>query len=98
MVNYSQLIEGAMVLMYKPSVVDSPSGGAPTKAPRWDLEIQKVAAVEIVFHGSPGCFQGTWVYIGGRSTSVAARGAHETGAHPIGVGVPSTLVAALAAS
>ena len=21
----------------KPSVVDSPSGGAPTKAPRWDL-------------------------------------------------------------
>ena len=26
-----------MVLMYKPSVVDSPSGGTPAKAPRWDL-------------------------------------------------------------
>ena len=26
-----------MVLMYKPSMVDSPSGGAPAKAPRWDL-------------------------------------------------------------
>lgn len=26
-----------MVLMKKPSVVDSPSGEAPTKAPRWDL-------------------------------------------------------------
>ena len=37
MVNYSQLIREAMVLMYKPSVVDSPSGGAPAKAPRWDL-------------------------------------------------------------
>ena len=26
-----------MVLMYKPSVVDAPSGGAPEQAPRWDL-------------------------------------------------------------
>ena len=32
-----QLIGGAMVLMYKPSMVDSPSGRAPTKAPTWDL-------------------------------------------------------------
>ena len=24
-------------MMYKPSVIDSPSGGAPEKAPRWDL-------------------------------------------------------------
>ena len=37
MVNYSQLIGRAMVLMYKPFVVDSPSGRVPTKAPRWDL-------------------------------------------------------------
>ena len=37
MVNYSQLIEGAMVLMYKPSVIDSPSGGVPARVPRWDL-------------------------------------------------------------
>ena len=26
-----------MVLMQKPSVIDSPSGGAPEKAPSWDL-------------------------------------------------------------
>ena len=26
-----------MVLMYKPSVINAPSGGAPEKAPRWDL-------------------------------------------------------------
>ena len=32
--------------------------------------VQKVAAVEIVFRGAPGCFQGTWIYIGGRSRSV----------------------------
>ena len=37
MVNYSQLIGRAMVVMYKPYMVDSPSGRAPTKAPRWDL-------------------------------------------------------------
>ena len=32
-----------------------------------------------MFRGAPGCFRGMYVYIGGRSTSVAARGAHETG-------------------
>ena len=37
MVNYSQLIGEALEMMWRPSVVDSPSGGAPTKAPRWDL-------------------------------------------------------------
>ena len=26
-----------MVVMYKPSVIDSPTGGAPKKDPRWDL-------------------------------------------------------------
>ena len=26
-----------MVWMYKPSVIDAPSGGAPEKVPRWDL-------------------------------------------------------------
>ena len=40
--------------------------------------------MEIVFRGAPGCFQGTWIYIGGRSMSVEPRGAHEGGgrAHP----------------
>ena len=37
MVNYSQLIEEALVMMERPFVVDSPSGGAPEKAPRSDL-------------------------------------------------------------
>ena len=41
--------------------------------------VQKVAAVEIGFRGAPGCFQGTYVYIGGRSRSVEPRGAHEGG-------------------
>ena len=37
MVNYSRFIGEAMALMYKPSMIDSPSGGAPKKAPKWDL-------------------------------------------------------------
>ena len=44
--------------------------------------VQKVAAVELGFRWLPGCSRGTWVYIGGRSRSVAARGAHETGGTP----------------
>ena len=36
MVNYSHIIEEAMVLMKKPSI-NSPSGRSPEKAPRWDL-------------------------------------------------------------
>ena len=44
--------------------------------------IQKVAVVELGFRGAPGCFRGTWVYIGGRSRSVDARGAHEGGGSP----------------
>ena len=37
MVNYSQLIGEALVVMERPSMVDSPSDEVPTKAPRWDL-------------------------------------------------------------
>ena len=44
--------------------------------------VQKVAAVEIGFRGAPGWFRGTWVYIGGRSRSVDAQGAHEGGGAP----------------
>ena len=41
--------------------------------------IQKVAVVELGFHGAPGCLGGTQTYIGGRSGSVEQRGAHEGG-------------------
>ena len=41
--------------------------------------VQKVAVVELGFCGAPGCFGGTWIYIGGRSTSVEQRGTHEGG-------------------
>ena len=37
MVNYSQLIGEALEMMERTSVIDSPSGGASAKAPRWDL-------------------------------------------------------------
>ena len=61
-------------------MVDAPSGGAPEQAPRWDLVdtegcgggIRFLAPVLIVW-GYVG------IYIGGRSTSVELRGAHEVG-------------------
>ena len=37
MVNYPHIIGEAMVLMLKPSVIESPFGRSPEKAPRWDL-------------------------------------------------------------
>ena len=93
MVNYSQLIGRAMVLMQKPSVVDSPSDRVPAKAPRWVF-------VDTEGYGSRNCvswcpwmFSGyVGIYIGGRSTSVAARGAHETGGTPYRGGAAPYLV------
>ena len=41
--------------------------------------IQKVTAVELGFWLRPQSFGGTWIYIGGRSTSVELRGAHKAG-------------------
>ena len=41
--------------------------------------LQRVAAVELGFRGAPGCLGGTWIYIGGTSTSVEQRRAHEGG-------------------
>ena len=94
MVNYSHIIGEALELMQKSSVIDSPFGGAPEKAPRWDLT------------GTEGCGSGnrvswcSWmfsgymdIYIGGRSRSVELRGAHEGGGAPRGAGAPPCLVA-----
>ena len=55
------------------------SDGGPEHAPRWNLVdaescgggIRVLAPVLIVW--------GTWIYIGGRSTSVEQQGAHEGG-------------------
>ena len=55
--------------------------------------VQKVAAVELGFRGAPGCLGGTWIYIGGRSTSVEQHGAHEGGGRAQGVGAPPALCA-----
>ena len=43
--------------------------------------VKKVAAVEIGFHGAPGCFRGMEVYIGKGGRSGEPRGAHEGGGH-----------------
>ena len=78
--------------MYRPSVVDSPSGGAPVKAPRWDLAdtegcgggIRFVAPFLIVW-GYVGIYRRK-EYVGG-----APRGPRGRGACPRG-GCPHTRV------
>ena len=58
MVNYSQLIGEALEMMYRPSMVDCPSSGAPAKAPRWDL-------VDTEGYGGGNCVSGApWMFSG----------------------------------
>ena len=63
-------------------MIDAPSGGAPEEAPRWDLVDIEIYGGGIRVLAPYLIGWGTWVYIGGRSTSVAARGARETGVRP----------------
>ena len=53
MVNYSHIISRVARLMYKPSVIESPSGRVPEKAPRWDLTRIEACGDEKVFFGVP---------------------------------------------
>ena len=79
-------------------MVDSPSSGAPAKAPRWDLADTEGYDSGNCFSLAPWMFSGyvgiyrRKKYVGGRS-----RG-QETGARPGGVGAPSYLLAASIAS
>ena len=58
MVNYSQLIGDALVVMERPSMVDSPSGRVPAKAPRWDL-------ADTEGYGGGNCFSlAPWMFSG----------------------------------
>ena len=61
MVNYSQLIGEALVMMERPSMVDPPSDGAPAKAPRWDLADTEGCGGGIRFSWSVLMFSG---YVG----------------------------------
>ena len=94
MVNYSHIIGEAMVLMYKPSMIDPPPTEHRKRPQDGISRVQKVAAVEKWFHGSPGCFQGIRVYIGERSRSVELRGPTRVGARLLPLGAPSYFVAA----
>ena len=60
-------------------MINALSGGAPERPQDGISRVQKVAAVELGFRGAPGCLGDTWIYIGGRSTSVEQRGAHKGG-------------------
>ena len=69
-------------------MIDAPSGGAPEQAPRWDLVDTESYGGGIRVLAPSLIVGGTCVYIGGRSTSVEQRGAHEGGGRAWGVGAP----------
>ena len=69
-------------------MIDAPSGGAPEKAPRWDILGTEGCGGVIRFSWCSWMFGGTWTYIGGRSTSVEKQGAHKGGGRAQGVGAP----------
>ena len=69
-------------------MIDAPSGGAPEQAPRWDLTGTEGCGGGIRFLAPYLVVWGTSVYIGGRSTSVEQRGAHEGGGRPGGRRAP----------
>ena len=80
-------------------MVDSPSDGAPAKAPRWDLADTEgygggncVSLAPWIFSGYVGLYRRK-KYVGGRP-----RGPRDKGVRPVGVGTPYPLVAASAAS
>ena len=79
-------------------MIDSPSSGAPTKAPRWDLADTEgygggncVSVAPWMFSGYVGIYRRK-KYIGGRSRGPGDRGRAQEG------WAPSTLVATSAAS
>ena len=71
-----------MVLIKKPSMIESPLVGRQKRPLDGILRVQKVAAVEKWFRGSPGCFQGIRVYISEGARSGDPRGGHELGSVP----------------
>ena len=80
-------------------MVDSPFGGAPAKAPRWDLADTEgygggncVSSSSWMFSGYIGIYR-MKKYVGGRP-----RGPRDREARPIGGSTPSYLVEASAAS
>ena len=79
-VNYSRFIGDVMVLMQKPSVIESLSGRMPKKVPRWDLMGTEGCGGVKVVSWLPWKFLGYLsIYIGERSRSGGHQGAHMVG-------------------
>ena len=62
--------------------MESPSGGMPEKAPRWDLTRTEGSAVEKCLRGCLWWFGNICEYIGGRTRSGGSGGAHKVGGAP----------------
>ena len=65
-----------------PSVIESPSGRVPEKAPRWDLTGTEACRGGKVFWWMPLVVWDIWEYIGERIRSGGTRGGHKGGGTP----------------
>ena len=88
MVNYSQLIGEALVTMERPSMVNSPSGGGPKKAPGWDLADTEgyssgnsFSVAPLMVSGYIGIYRRK-KYVGGRPRGPRDRGGAPLGGRP----------------
>ena len=80
-------------------MVNSPSGRTPVKAPTWDLVDTEGCGGGIRFLVAPLMFSGyVGIYRRKKYVGGCPRGPQDRGARPVGVGAPSTLVAASTAS
>ena len=94
MVNYPRFIERAIELMWMPSVIESPSGRMPEKAPRWDLTGTKACGGEKVFLRTP-LMLGEYlrIYRGGTRVRGPSRGPQARGRALEACGLLGTLLA-----
>ena len=79
-------------------MINAPSGGAPKKAQDGISRVQNVAAVELGFRGAPRCLGYVDIYRRKKYVGGATGGPRGWRARPEGVGAPSYLLAASAAS
>jgi hypothetical protein len=58
-------------------VIESPSGGVPTKVPRWDIEEQRLTTAEKVFLVAPRWFGNILEFVAKELGQEVLRGAHK---------------------
>ena len=93
MVNYSRIIGRVARLMQSPSVIDSPSGGVPEKASKWDLLRTETSGGGKSISWTPLLVSRFSEFIVVELGQKRQRRAHEAPGHAFPLGVPWWLMA-----